>query len=194
MHKPHYHWQCKLIHRVCDDLPSYEELLYNHNMARSLPYLDRRSSRSPLVYVMVLTPCKITLLYYIQSLLVWKNVQFIFIINERQCTYKGTLRRDPKPLLQWKSNKYYIFWVCVCRLWYPACNKHAPYCPLWPARLYNNFLQFLINGTTFDRKLLNINCEFLVSLRLWNISPSKNWERYLTILTKLELSPQIFKK
>jgi len=57
MHEPHYHWQCKLIHRVCDDFPSYEELLYNHNMARSLLYLDRRPSRSPLVYVMVLTPC-----------------------------------------------------------------------------------------------------------------------------------------
>ena len=30
-------------------------------------------------------------------------------------------------LLQWKSNKYYIFWVCVCSLNYPACNSHVPY-------------------------------------------------------------------
>jgi hypothetical protein len=26
-----------------------------------------------------------------------------------------------------KSNKYYIFWVCVCNLSYPACKAHAPY-------------------------------------------------------------------
>jgi len=27
-----------------------------------------------------------------------------------------------------RSNKYYIFWVCVCSLTNPACNAHAPYC------------------------------------------------------------------
>jgi len=37
--------------------------------------------------------------------------------------------------LQWKSNKFYISWVCVCSLMYPACNAHAP-CHLWPARHY----------------------------------------------------------
>ena len=31
-----------------------------------------------------------------------------------------------QPLLQWKSNKYHIFWVCVCSLIYPACSAHAP--------------------------------------------------------------------
>jgi len=33
-------------------------------------------------------------------------------------------------LLQLKSNKYYVFWMCVCSLWYPACNAHSPYCHL----------------------------------------------------------------
>jgi len=28
----------------------------------------------------------------------------------------------------------YIFWICVCRLRYPACNVHAPYCHLWPVQ------------------------------------------------------------
>jgi len=42
-----------------------------------------------------------------------------------------------QPLLQWKRNKYHIFWVCVCSLRYPACNVRAPYCYLWPAPLYN---------------------------------------------------------
>jgi len=44
-----------------------------------------------------------------------------------------------QPLLQWKTNKYYLFWVCVCSLSYPAGNVHAPYCYLWPVRLYYVF-------------------------------------------------------
>ena len=31
------------------------------------------------------------------------------------------------PLLQWKTNKYYIFWVYVCSLIYSACKAHAAY-------------------------------------------------------------------
>jgi hypothetical protein len=40
-----------------------------------------------------------------------------------------------QPLLSWKCNKCYIFWVFVCSLRYPACNAHAPYCHLWSAPL-----------------------------------------------------------
>jgi len=40
-------------------------------------------------------------------------------------------------LLQWKINKNYIFWVCVCNIRYPACNAHASYCHPWPAPLCN---------------------------------------------------------
>ena len=32
-----------------------------------------------------------------------------------------------QPLLLWKSRKYYIFWVCICSLSYPACKVHVPY-------------------------------------------------------------------
>jgi hypothetical protein len=28
-------------------------------------------------------------------------------------------------VLPWKSNKYYAFWVCVCRLSYPASTAHV---------------------------------------------------------------------
>jgi len=30
------------------------------------------------------------------------------------------------PLLQWHNKNYYIFWVRICRLRYPACSAHAP--------------------------------------------------------------------
>ena len=61
-------------------------------------------------------------------------------------------------MLQFKSKKYYTFRVCVCRL-------HAPYCHLWPSQLYNIFLDYLINGTIFVKKLLNIKCVLIFSTR-----------------------------
>jgi len=32
-----------------------------------------------------------------------------------------------QPMLQWESNKYYVFWVCVCSLRYQAWTKHEAY-------------------------------------------------------------------
>jgi len=74
---------------------------------------------------------------------------------------------------------YYIFWVCVCNLKYPARNAHAPYCHLWPARLYNIFPHYLINGTIFGGKnLLNTKCVFGFSLQLLS-------ETFLILIRKL---------
>jgi hypothetical protein len=83
-------------------------------------------------------------------------------------------------LLQWKSNKCYIFRVCVCGLSYPACNAHAPYCHLWPVRLHNIFLLYLKNGTIFEKKKEHKMCVLIFSIALvWKISHSKKtWERY----------------
>ena len=70
-------------------------------------------------------------------------------------------------LLQWKSNKYYIFWMCVCSPRYPACNVHGLYCHLWPARLYSSFTHYFIKGTIFEKKkLFNKKCVYLCSLIL----------------------------
>jgi hypothetical protein len=66
-----------------------------------------------------------------------------------------------------KSNKYYIFWVCVCSLRYPACYAHAPYCHLWPDQLYNIFPHCLTNAIIFERnKSLNTERVFRFSLHL----------------------------
>jgi hypothetical protein len=56
--------------------------------------------------------------------------------------------------------------VCVCSRRYPACNAHAPYCHLRPALLYRIFPHYLVNGTIFGRKLLNIKRVFRVFLQL----------------------------
>ena len=58
------------------------------------------------------------------------------IVKERIKLYLDAL---VQPFLQWKSNKYYIYWVCDCSLRYPARHAHASYCRLWPARLYYIF-------------------------------------------------------
>jgi hypothetical protein len=49
------------------------------------------------------------------------------------------------------------------------CSMHASYyIVVWFVRLYHIFPQYLINGTTFGKKLLNIKCVFRVSLQLWS--------------------------
>jgi len=34
-----------------------------------------------------------------------------------------TLNRVSLTVLHWKSNRYYIFWVCVCSLSCPTCKR-----------------------------------------------------------------------
>jgi len=57
-----------------------------------------------------------------------------------------------QPLLQRKSNNYYIFCVCVRIPRYPACNSHASYFHLRPFPLYIICQHYLINGTIFGGK------------------------------------------
>jgi len=69
-----------------------------------------------------------------------------------------------EPLLQWKSNKYYIIWLWICSFRYPACNTRAPYFDVWRARLHCIFTSYPINDRIFENKLLNAKCVFWVSL------------------------------
>jgi hypothetical protein len=50
--------------------------------------------------------------------------------------------------------------VHACRLWYSARNAHAPYCHLWPVRLYNIFQLYLINGSILEKKNIEHKCVF----------------------------------
>jgi len=71
------------------------------------------------------------------------------------CSLRITKHFGPslQQLLQWKNNKYYIFWQCICSLRYPACKTHAPFCHIWSARLYSIFSHYLINDTIFGKTL-----------------------------------------
>jgi len=59
-----------------------------------------------------------------------------------------------------KSVRITYFECVSVVLKYPACNAHAPYCHLWPVRLYSIFPHYLLKGTIFEKKKLNIKCGF----------------------------------
>jgi hypothetical protein len=99
-------------------------------------------------------------LYYILEVNKTGNVRITFV----------------QPLLQWKSNKCYIFWVCICSLWYPTCNAHVPYCHLQLPMPYSIHPNHLINSTIFGKKLPNKERVFWFTLTafVWNVSHFKN--------------------
>jgi len=51
----------------------------------------------------------------------WDNIKKK--INPHVKEYLGAFMQQ---LLEWKSSKYYMFWVCVCSLRYTACYTRAP--------------------------------------------------------------------
>jgi hypothetical protein len=85
-----------------------------------------------------------------------------------------------QPLLQWKSNKYYTFWVCVSSLRYSAHTAHVPYSHLWPVQLYNIFPHYFINGINFGerKKVTEHKMCFLIfpTTFVWNISHLRRME------------------
>jgi len=101
--------------------------------------------------------------------------------QDRQCTYDIILRRIHATIV-WEENQYVLHnWVCICRLRYPACNAHVPYCHLWPARLYNIFPHYLMNGTIKKKKSYWIQnmCLIFSTTFVQSISHSKkNWVKY----------------
>jgi len=119
-----------------------------------------------------------------------------------------------QPLLQWKSNNYYIFWLCICSPRYLACNAHAQHCHLWPVPLYTFFPPRICykRHDFLKKKLLNIQYvfRFYVQGFSWkSLYSRKNWARYdqkfilgfilsalysCPILMNLEIFRQIFEK
>jgi hypothetical protein len=84
----------------------------------------------------------------------------------RQAIYfNGTLRLVRATNVAVERNEYYIFWVWVCCLTYPACNEHAPY---FISDLSDStvFFHILTNCSILEKKLLNIKCVFWFSFQL----------------------------
>ena len=86
--------------------------------------------------------------------------------QDRQCTFYVTLRcvRVTIEAVEKQSPLSFLS-VCFCSLSYPTYNVDVPYCHLWFAWLYQIFPHYLINGTIFEKQLLNIRCLFRFSLQ-----------------------------
>jgi hypothetical protein len=90
----------------------------------------------------------------------------------RQCTRKITLRRvRVTPVAVEKQSVFHILSVCVCVcvcVWPELSTMQGAsavlYFHLWPVWLYHIFPRYLIKGTIFGKKLLNIKCVFWLSL------------------------------
>jgi len=87
-----------------------------------------------------------------------------------------------QPLLQWKKQGVlHNLSVCICRLWYPACNAHAPCCHLWLALLYNIFPHSHKQHDVGGKKVSECKMFVLIfsTTFVWNISHYKmKWARY----------------
>jgi hypothetical protein len=51
--------------------------------------------------------------------------------QDAQSTYKLTMRCFGVTVIAVESNKYYMLWVCVCSVRYPACSADAPCCHVY---------------------------------------------------------------
>jgi hypothetical protein len=62
---------------------------------------------------------------------IWKLIS----LHKRSSSWYNNPAREARyvwgafvqPLLTWDSNSYYIVWVCVCSLIYPACKAYESY-------------------------------------------------------------------
>ena len=70
----------------------------------------------------------------------------------RKCTYKCNIEaHSHNHLLQGKSKKCYIFWLCVCSLNYPAHRSACAllYYHMWSLRRYNRYFSTLSHRTAW---------------------------------------------
>jgi hypothetical protein len=76
----------------------------------------------------------------------------VVYIQDRQCTCKRNIKaRSRNHSCRGKAESI-IYSECVSVACYPARKAHAPCFHLWPVRLYNIFLHYLINGQIFGGK------------------------------------------
>ena len=91
------------------------------------------------------------------------------------------LRRVRATIVAVEDDNYYIIWVCVCSLRYPACNARPSYCHLWSVQLCNIFSILSHRKQDFRKRkyIKHKTCVLIFSGSVWNISHAKKkWTRY----------------
>ena len=87
-----------------------------------------------------------------------------------------TLGRVRPTIVAMEIKNYYISWVCVCSLRYPAVKMRGPYFQMWPARLCITFSYYL-EKALFFKKVLNMKYVYFLFNFGWNISILRRFER-----------------
>ena len=120
--------------------------------------------------------------------------------QDRQCTYNVTSRRFRAILLQWKSNKNYIFWVCVCSvIQYAMRMRHIVICGL-SGSAFCSTLSHKRHDFRKQKILTHKMCVLIFSTTfVINVSHSKRYHKYTQvcicqILMKTASSWKIFEK
>jgi hypothetical protein len=96
-----------------------------------------------------------------------------------------------EPLLPWTSNKYYIFWACVCSLSYPSCKVHTPFYVIYGLSGNTIFPCYDIYGTIFIPKLWNVkhvfDCVCNFCLKYCSLYEKTEWDIVINIHVKSSL-------
>jgi hypothetical protein len=86
-----------------------------------------------------------------------------------------------QPLLQWKSNKFFIYWMCVCKPSNPASKAHAPHymgiCSLLGCTIFFHIVSqhdFQENVMEHTMCVLTFSTTFVCSVS----HSKKNWAIY----------------
>ena len=101
---------------------------------------------------------------FISGLTTKKLMNYEKITKQAKCLQRKTEVRSCNHRYRWKAMSItYSQRVSVALV-----IQHAPYCRLWPVRLYNIFPHYLIKGTVFEKKkFLDIKYMFWFPLQLF---------------------------
>ena len=93
-----------------------------------------------------------------------------------------------KPLL-WTSNKYYVFWVCVCSLSFAACKAHTLYCVIYGLSGNTVFFHVITHTARFSYKYYGTwnTCLILFATFVWNTvhyTEKTEWDIVINIHVK----------
>jgi hypothetical protein len=109
------------------------------------------------------------LIQWVQSLTMWVHIgAYVYIcIQDSQCILNRNIRRVSVPIFALGKAGGIIYSDLCLQLSFLACNVHGTYYfHLWSVSLYPAFPHFLINGTTFRKKVLNIRYVLIFSTTL----------------------------
>ena len=74
-----------------------------------------------------------------------------------------------------KQSVLIILIVCICSITYPTRKVRVPYCHLWPVWFDRIYLRYLMHGTIFGKKFIELKmCNFDFLYNFFSNIPHSN--------------------